>query len=68
MKRFRQKTTRVVYGWREVEAANMEEARELFEEGDFDEFDNKSCDDDVGEIEEHEGCTPSSKKWLSEGD
>lgn len=43
--------TKVVYGFASVEAKSKKEAEKLFDEGDFDEFDNKSEHEWTSEVE-----------------
>lgn len=52
MKTYNKNFKKTVYGFATVKARNKEEAEELFNSGDFDEFDNKSDYEFEGEIEE----------------
>lgn len=42
MKGYRKNFKKIVWGFIEVEANNEEEAEKLFDEGEYNEFDNKS--------------------------
>lgn len=39
---YRRNFKKIVWGYEEVEASSPEEAQNVFDSGDFDEFDNKS--------------------------
>ena len=41
-KKFRLNFDKTTYGWFEIEAETLEEAKKKFDDGDYDEFENKS--------------------------
>ena len=51
MATFRKGFKKIVFGYATVEADSVAEAETKFDEGDFDEFDNKSEHEWVGSIE-----------------
>jgi len=55
MSEWRMGFTKTVHGYYEVEAGSLKEAKKKFENGDYDQFDNKEDSEDSDKWEEQEG-------------